>query len=157
MNRHLLGGKGYPRVRKWRRLLDSFGANTSENWHFSEPLLARSLFSVSSLKCHQNRTFQHPSSLYYKMFHNFSRSYRLSVQCKFRNMIKFTLFCSSVKIQQIWVVSPTLSRHEVSVPPTPLNNTETLRNAPVLWHSLNSVEMIVFSILHCTESRYYPE
>ena len=69
----------WPSPVRWERVPQSakigtpFSANTNGNCHFSEHLLIRSLFSVSSLKCHKNRTFQHPSSLYYKMFRNFSR------------------------------------------------------------------------------------
>ena len=105
MIRHLVGGKGYPRVRKMSLFFDSFCTNTSENCHFNEHLLVRSLFSVSSLKCHQNRTFQHPSSLYYKMFHNFFRSYRLSIQCKFEKPIISTLLRECCKTEAFHRVS----------------------------------------------------
>ena len=116
------------------------------------PVSVQCKFSKMSSKPDFSTPFFHLP--YNKMFHNFFRSYRLSVHCKFGNMINFTLFWSNVKIQQIWVVSPTLWRHGVSVSPTPLTSTETLWKASVLWHSLNSVELVIFRNLQCTESRY---
>ena len=114
--------------------------------------MTRPLFSESSLKCHQNRDFQHPSSLESKTFYNFSRSYRLSVQCKFENTIISTVFRECHKTEAF---------HRVSVLLRGVDETETLcldsvgettEICCILTFEQNSVNLFRFRNLHCTES-----
>ena len=115
------------------------------------PVSVQCKFSKMSSKPDFSTPFFHLP--YNKMFHNFFRSYRLSVHCKFRNMTNSTLLRECHKTEAFHRVSVLVRGVGETETPCLHSVGETTQICWIFTFKQNSVKLIIFRNLHCTESR----